>query len=50
MRPIIEHIASPVIETWQDEEEFIVFGKKFNLPQDKENFLKYLKLECLSDY
>jgi len=50
VRPIIEHIASPVIETWQDEEEFIVFGKKFNLPQDKENFLKYLKSKIWCSY
>lgn len=50
VRQTYESISAPVVEAWDEEEIFWVFGKKFSLPQQRDEFLKCLKSKIWCTY
>jgi len=51
VRQTYEHISAHVtVETWTEKETYSVFGKTFRIPEDRDQFLKYLKGKIWCSY
>lgn len=50
VRQTYESISAPIVESWMENEVFYLFGKKYQLPDDREEFLKIIKSKIWCTY